>query len=60
MVLSNCQLVLASGSASTGAPGFGLNVPESAHLGYSSRSRAHSLRLISKISMMSSRAVRTA
>ena len=41
------------------APGFGLKVPGKFHFGYSSSSRAHSLRLTSKMSSMSSRAVRT-
>ena len=59
MVLSNCQSFPETGSTRAVAPGFGLKVPGRFHLGYSSKSRAHSLRLTSKMSRMSSRAVRT-
>ena len=59
MVLSNCQSFPGTGSPRAATPGFGLKVPGKFHFGYSSKSRAHSLRLTSKISSMSSRAVRT-
>lgn len=59
MVLSNCQSFPGTGSPRAVAPGFGLKVPGKFHFGYSSKSRAHSLRLTSKMSSMSSRAVRT-
>ena len=59
MVLSNCQSFPWTGSTKAVAPGFGLKVPGRFHFGYSSNSRAHSLRLTSKMSSMSSREVRT-
>jgi len=57
-VLSNCQSFVGIGSVVTGTPGFGLKVPGTVHLGYSSNRRAHSFRLTSKTSMVSNKTIR--